>query len=110
MLRRNGLALVAACAAMACAGLVRAADDAPAADTTVAEAPATRAPLMWGLDKIGLAKPLDAAGINIYGYVEGSYQHDFSAPPDLPGGPTNFINGRAFDVQSDVPNFNQLDL
>jgi hypothetical protein len=30
------------------------------------------------LGKAGLAKPLDEAGINIYGYVEGGYFHDFT--------------------------------
>jgi hypothetical protein len=107
---------------MACTGLVRASDavsysepvrlDEPAAPAPAPETPAEtpRLPLMWLFDKAGIAKPLDDAGINIYGYVEGSYQHDTSAPPDLPGGPTNFMNGRAFDVQSDSPNFNQLDL
>ncbi len=36
--------------------------------------------LMSLLDKAGLAKPLDKAGINIYGYIEGGYFHDFSSP------------------------------
>jgi hypothetical protein len=36
--------------------------------------------LMSALGKAGLAEPLDKAGINIYGYVEGGYMHDFSAP------------------------------
>ena len=36
--------------------------------------------LMSILSKAGLAKPLDMVGINIYGYVEGGYFHDFSAP------------------------------
>ena len=33
---------------------------------------------MFALGKAGLAKPLDKAGINIYGYAEGGYFHDFS--------------------------------
>jgi hypothetical protein len=36
--------------------------------------------LMSTLGKAGLAQPLDNAGINIYGYIEGGYFHDFSAP------------------------------
>jgi len=36
--------------------------------------------LMSALGNVGLAKPLDKAGINIYGYIEGGYFHDFSAP------------------------------
>ncbi len=40
----------------------------------------TPAPLMMALGKVGLADPLNKAGINIYGYVEGGYMRDFSAP------------------------------
>jgi hypothetical protein len=36
--------------------------------------------LMSILGKAGVAKPLDMAGINIYGYIEGGYFHDFSVP------------------------------
>jgi hypothetical protein len=36
--------------------------------------------LMSALDKLGLAAPLSKAGINIYGYLEGGYFHDFSSP------------------------------
>jgi len=43
--------------------------------------------LMSTLGKAGLAEPLDKAGINIYGYVEGGYMHDFSAP-SAHNGPT----------------------
>jgi hypothetical protein len=43
--------------------------------------------LMFVLGKAGLARPLDKAGINIYGYAEGGYFHDFSrASPS--SGPT----------------------
>ena len=34
--------------------------------------------LMFALGKAGLAEPLDKAGINIYGYLDGGYMHDFS--------------------------------
>ena len=37
--------------------------------------------LMSALDKAGLAEPLNKAGINIYGYVEGGYMYDFTSPP-----------------------------
>ncbi len=50
--------------------------------------------LMSALGKAGLAKPLDKAGINIYGYVEGGYMHDFSAP-SAHNGPT-FIGFNSF--------------
>lgn len=124
MLRKNGLALVAACAALACAGLVRAADTATASDVPTSSAfssnqpvlldevgvdaagdsvPA-RKPLMWLLDKANLAKPLDDAGINIYGYVEGSWTFDVNHPS------AGVIAGRAFDVQEQSITLNQLDL
>jgi hypothetical protein len=38
------------------------------------------APLMAALATAGLADPLNKAGINVYGYVQGGYFHDFSAP------------------------------
>jgi len=41
------------------------------------EAPApTPGLLMFALSKAGLAQPLDKAGINIYGYIEGGYFYD----------------------------------
>lgn len=65
-----------------------------------ADAPA-RKPLMALLDKGGMAKPLEDAGINIYGLVEGSWTHNFSDDG-------NTIAGRAFDFENDDPTFNQL--
>jgi hypothetical protein len=50
--------------------------------------------LMSTLGKAGLTKPLDKAGINIYGYIEGGYMHDFSAP-SAHKGPT-FIGFNSF--------------
>ncbi len=45
------------------------------------EAPASASGLLMNLlGKAGLAQPLDKAGINIYGYIEGGYFHDFSSP------------------------------
>jgi hypothetical protein len=46
------------------------------------------------LGKAGLAQPLDKAGINIYGYVEGGYFRDFSVP-GTGHGPT-FIGFNSF--------------
>jgi len=46
-------------------------------------APAPRKPLMNGLDKIGLAKPLDSIGINIYGFVEAGYMYDATVPHNI---------------------------
>jgi Putative beta-barrel porin-2, OmpL-like. bbp2 len=54
-------------------------------DKTVEEAKPTEAPapepglLMFALGKAGLAKPLDKAGINLYGYVQGGYFYDISS-------------------------------
>lgn len=50
--------------------------------------------LMSILGKAGLAGPLDKAGINVYGYIEGGYMYDFSAPSDHHG-PT-FIGFNGF--------------
>ena len=121
MFRRKGLALVAACAAMACTGMVRAADVAAASDSNFSfntntqpvslDDATPRKPLMAGLDKIGLAKGLDALGLNIYGYVEGGWTLDFSNPPDGPGGvPSHHIVGRSFDTQSNSILLDQVDL
>jgi len=57
----------------------------PATTPTAAATPAPAAQptlglLMSGLDKLGLASPLTKFGINLYGYVQGGYFHDFSAP------------------------------
>lgn len=38
------------------------------------------APLMRAFDAVGLGEPLKKAGINIYGYVEGGWFYDASAP------------------------------
>jgi hypothetical protein len=46
------------------------------------------------LGKAGLAQPLDKAGINIYGYIESGYFHDFSVP-GTGRGPT-FIGFNSF--------------
>jgi hypothetical protein len=39
-------------------------------------APAERAPLMAGLDYLGVAKTLDDLGINIYGYAQAGFYYD----------------------------------
>jgi hypothetical protein len=54
--------------------------------------------LMSGLGKAGLAQPLDKAGINIYGYIEGGYMYDFSAR-NTHDGPT-FIGFNSFKNQA----------
>ncbi len=56
----------------------------PEKETQEAKPPEVPAPtpglLMKLLGRAGLAKPLDKAGLNIYGYVEAGYMHDFTAP------------------------------
>ena len=45
------------------------------------EAPAPEPGLLMSiLGKAGLAGPLDKAGINIYGYIEGGYMYDATSP------------------------------
>jgi hypothetical protein len=67
-------------------------------ETQEAKPPEVRAPspglLMSILGKAGLTQPLDKAGINIYGYVEGGYMHDITAP-GRHDGPT-FIGFNSF--------------
>jgi hypothetical protein len=67
-------------------------------ETQEVKPPETPAPppglLMSTLSKAGLARPLDKAGINIYGYIEGGYFHDFSVP-GTGHGPT-FIGFNSF--------------
>jgi hypothetical protein len=59
------------------------------------EAPAPEPGLLMSiLGKAGLGQPLDKAGINIYGYIEGGYFHDFSVP-GTGHGPT-FIGFNSF--------------
>jgi hypothetical protein len=69
-------------------------ENAPAANTNQTQAtnppPATCCSpglLMTALGKAGLQEPLNKAGINFYGYVEGGYMRDFSAP-SIHDGPT----------------------
>ncbi len=126
MLRKQGLAIVAAaCAALAANGQwVRAAGpeapllmDTPAtlpagAYTTTAPAapgPAPAAtpavtPLMGVLTSVGVGKGLSDAGISITGYVEGGYTFDFSAPTG------NVLDDRAFDTRHNSLLLDQVEL
>jgi hypothetical protein len=68
-------------------------------DKEIEEAKPSEAPapspglLMSALGKAGLAEPLDKAGINIYGYIEGGYMYD--ATSQAHKGPT-FIGFNSF--------------
>jgi putative OmpL-like beta-barrel porin-2 len=69
-----------------------------------------RAPLMSLLDKAGLAKPLDQAGIDIYGFIELSYTYNtFDPHPTEPNG-LHRIQLRMFDHHSDTLAMNRFDL
>ncbi|HEX2971207.1 MAG TPA: porin [Tepidisphaeraceae bacterium] len=72
-----------------------------ASETPTTE-PAPRQPLMGVLGLVGVADPLEKAGINVYGFIEGSTTYNFS------GASKNF--GRLFDSQNKRGLMNQLDL
>ncbi len=76
-----------------------------AGETKPAEPPAPQPGLLMSLlGKAGLAKPLDEAGINIFGYAEGGYFHDFtrSSPSSGPTyiGFNHFKNAAVLDKVS----------
>jgi len=111
------LAKWAAVAAMACAGVAMAdsATDVSLAPTSsqqpvLADAAAPRKPLMWLLDKAGIAKTLDEWNINVYGYAEGSVTYSTSNPPNSGVRGHQVITGRAFDFEHEDPTFNQAAL
>lgn len=81
MIRKGAvsMAIVAAVTASAASAFADAGTTKLSLDPTVtmdAAAPAPRAPLMAGLEKLGVASTLDQYGINIYGWVEGSYTYN----------------------------------
>ena len=119
MLRKQGLAIVAAaCAALAGGHMVRAADavpqrvpllmdDATTTPTTNPVAPSTTpttTPLMGLMDGIGIGKGLEDAGISVNGFVEGGYTYDTSNPPG------RAITDRAFDTKSNSIQLDQVNL
>jgi hypothetical protein len=69
-----------------------------------AGAPQGRRPIMSLLDDAGLAKPLDAARIDVYGHVEGSYTWNFDNPKSRQN------PFRLFDFEDNKALLNQLDL
>jgi len=111
MLNRKGLALAAGLIIVG-NGIVARADDRAAAssDYTVARpslpqaaAPPHRRPLMELLDRAGIAKPIEDAGINIYGHVEAGWTWNFDDPSDK-------LNPfRIFDFEHNEPILDQLD-
>ena len=100
-MKTNRLFILGVCVAAGtlAATLTRADEAAPPASTNAATPAvveqAAPAPglLMSGLGKVGLADPLNKAGINIYGYAEGGYMYDITS--DHKGRPT-FIGYNSF--------------
>ena len=120
MLHRKGVGKLAVCAAMACATVAGAEQvdstaglesgmrplflqDTQAAPTTT-PAPTPPKPLMAGLEKLGVAKPLEDAGITVGGYIEGGYTVSFSRPPK------DVLAGRVFDTKNNKIVLDQFDL
>jgi hypothetical protein len=68
-----------------------------------AATPVHRRPLMDLLDRAGMAKPLDEAGINLYGHVEAGYTWNFDDPDD------ELNPFRIFDFEHNEPILDQLD-
>jgi hypothetical protein len=112
MSHRKRFAVLAACAALACAaGPLRASQQTPPSDAfTLAQSPARpiyaqdepRKPLMHLLDQAGVAGTLDEYGINVGGWIEGSWTYNF-------GDPANHYNiTRGFDLEDQDPTLNQL--
>jgi hypothetical protein len=74
------LSLALCLAAVAIAGEERGIPPAAAEQLPATPTPTPPAPLMYLLDQAGVGKPLSDLGLNLYGYVEGGYFYDFSAP------------------------------
>jgi len=108
MLRRSATLGLAVSAVLASAGLVRAGEPSSAASSfkhpIYAADEAAKKPLMSTLDKTGMGGPLENAGINIYGHVEGGWTYNI----DRPNTQTNV--GRIFDFEDQDKTLNQVDL
>ena len=99
------IAKFAGAIAMACASVAVAGNDLTLAQDPVAlQAAAPRTPLMEVLDRVGVARTLDDAGIRIFGYASASYTYSTSSPP------RDTITGRLFDFEQEDTTLNQLDL
>lgn len=100
-------ALVAAAVSSLALGQTTPSDTAAAAQAAPpASAPAAPPPkpLMSLLDAAGIGKPLEDAGINIFGFIEGGYTYNALVP-------ANGINvGRVFDFENEQLLLNQWDL
>ena len=129
MLHRKGVAMVAACAAVACTGIVRGESasnsgteqgvvlrpvflqdtTAPAQDHLATPTPATPPaappkPLMALLEGIGIGKPLEDAGISVGGWIDGGYTISGNGQnPHIP------LAGRVFDTKNNRVVLDQID-
>ena len=70
---------------------------------------------MMLLDRVGVGQGLEKARINVFGYVEGSYNYNFSNAPrqgggEGQGGAFRQNVDRLFDFEDNVARLNQLDL
>ena len=74
LLKKAALVLISLLIMYAQGGYLYADENAPAATEPMLT------PLMSTLDKVGLADPLNKAGIKIYGYAEGGWFYDATAP------------------------------
>ena len=105
MSNRKGIAGLIAAALLATCGMVKAesaADGLSLSPQLMDDAPAKR-PLGQLLDKAGIGKWMDDAGITAGGFVEASWTISDSAPP------ANNITGRVFDFENQDPTLNQVD-
>jgi len=106
MLRRSACLGLAVSAVLASTGLVRAEEksDLSLIQTPIYAADEARKPLMAMMDKMGMGSSMDSAGINVYGFAEGSWTYNF----DTPHNQTNV--GRVFDFEDQDVTLNQVDL
>jgi hypothetical protein len=111
MLRRSACLGLAVSAVLAGGSLVRAGDTTPsdvssavALNKPIYAADESRKPLMAAMDKMGMGSMMDNAGINVYGFAEGSWTYNF----DTPNNQTNV--GRVFDFEDQDLTLNQVDL
>jgi hypothetical protein len=109
MVHRKGVSLLAACAALACAGLVRASDFTTAGEgVTLSQqtrpiyaAEGARKPLMGAIERAGMAQQLDDQGIDVGGHIQVGWTYNF----DTPDSQVNV--GRVFDFEDQDPTFHQ---
>lgn len=111
MSTRQPMAILGACAALACSGLLRAADTTgqtpPSSELSLAPVFAQandRTPLMGALDRAGLAGALDDYNLTVGGFAAAGWSYNFNSPE---GG---LNTGRVFDVKEQDPTLHQLDL